>query len=77
MTDAALGDRAQLAVDIRLLRANHAQRLCRGQVYVGPVQAGTREQPDLPAIGAGVHSVSIEFDLMCPLVALWHSLREL
>ena len=71
---------AKLTVEIRLPRRDRAE--CRGdrRVFAGPVEPGTGQQADIAAIDPGVHAISVEFELVAPLVAgggFLHELAEL
>jgi hypothetical protein len=67
--DTVRTDPAELAVEIGLPGRYRAQRRDDRRIFSGPVEPGASQQPDIAAIEPGVHAVSVEFELVAPLVA--------
>jgi hypothetical protein len=73
-------DAAQFAITIGLAGAKLRHSPGNRRIFVGPVEAGARQQLDRTMIDPGVHAVAVVFDFMGPVVAFRRSvdgLREL
>lgn len=62
------------------LPSEGAKRSGDRRIFVRPAEPGAGRQPDLGAIDPGVHAISIELELMRPILAacgFLHQLTEL
>jgi len=68
--DAVGADAAQFAVEIGLARAERRHGPGDRRVFVGPVEAGARQQLHRAAVEPRHHAVAVIFDFVQPAVAV-------
>ena len=68
---------AQFTVEISLARVERRHRRGDRRIFMGPVEPGAGQQFHRAAIEPGVHAVTVEFDLVEPLIALRRRVDEL
>jgi hypothetical protein len=75
-SQAFLGERTELAIEIRLRDRKRSERTDDGGVLVGPVEPRSGQEAHLLAIDAGVHPVAVPLQLVDPLAAFGCGFRQ-
>jgi hypothetical protein len=70
-------DAAQFAVEVSLARTERRHGRGDRRVFMGPVEPGASQKAHRAAVEARMHAVTVEFDLMQPLIAFGSGLDEL